>query len=194
LNLISNFSSAAYISLYFLPAKMTNPCKIAKTAVLGAMLCCFSWGLMRPSLAQPRENLPSNDPACKTILEQTATKINQQVQAQGSQRVYVNYQPHTYADGPANRPYGVNLVLGNHRDPQHQPVRNRMERILTSPVYMQNLSQAIIQNCKTVGLVSFIAAGTDWVMPYGMVNEKVVAFKGLPCCEGKPAWGYYFAI
>jgi hypothetical protein len=68
------------------------------------------------------------------------------------------------------------------------------ESVMNSTQFMNIISQRIINNCQSVGLVNFIQDQSDWVIRFGSINGEVKQFKCVDPNQDKVDWGAYFCL
>lgn len=71
-----------------------------------------------------------------------------------------------YPDHPADRLYQYKLLLQG----------NASESIMNSPQFMKLIAEPIINNCNTVGLVTFAVYQSGWNLSIGLMPEGKIDF------------------
>ncbi len=107
---------------------------------------------------------PSN---CQPALLESRNRLEQ---INGVQVVRTETRQHGYADYPAGRSQEYFIVLENNQ---------AGENVMNSPVLLASISSAITSACNTIGFINFAISQTDWVRGYGLVGNRVTAFKCL---------------
>ncbi|MBW4552935.1 MAG: hypothetical protein KME35_17765 [Aphanocapsa sp. GSE-SYN-MK-11-07L] len=88
----------------------------------------------------------------------------------GVQVVRAETRKHGYANFPSGRSQEYFIVIAN----------NQLgENVMNSPVLLTSIASTITSACSAIGFVNFAINQTDWVRGYGVVGNRVTAFKCL---------------
>ena len=91
-----------------------------------------------------------------------------------------------YQDYPTNRALGYSFSLSG----------EGVLDVMSSKVFLTDISTQIISNCQSISSVSFSQYRTDWVGTFGLMkNRKVEPFECLPPERGRElSWGKRICI
>ena len=92
----------------------------------------------------------------------------------------------SYQDYPTNRALGYSFSLSG----------EGVLDVMSSKVFLTDISTQIISNCQSISSVSFSQYRTDWVGTFGLMkNRKVEPFECLPPERGRElSWGKRICI
>lgn len=120
---------------------------------------------------------------CRKAISAAHNKLNQVKNVRVS--FFYNSQ-HGYDRYPINRTMSYDFALAG----------SGVGNVLSSPVFMRDISTQIISNCASIGIVSFGRAHTDTGETYGLMpkNGRVEAFKCLTPSANEIPWGYTICL
>lgn len=122
-------------------------------------LLATSGFLPRPALAEKELS------ACDSALLQAANTISTDRDARVID-MYFGDLNQEYSSYPVNRPTDAMFIM-----------RGRsVADVLNSNQFMTILATRVINNCSSIGRVTFGMANSDWLYSYGLVNNQVIAF------------------
>lgn len=82
-----------------------------------------------------------------------------------------------------SRPHELTLMIGG----------QGQETVLSSPQFMHNISDRLIQHCETVSAVRFASNNSGWQDIYGLINGQVTGFACVDIAPGQTLrWGEYY--
>ena len=85
-----------------------------------------------------------------------------------------------YSDFPPNRSIGYQFVIDG----------QGVETVMTSSVFLTNISQQIVRKCGSVASVTFGVNQTDWGRMFGLVDNTIQPFSCIEAGIGQtPKWG-----
>lgn len=82
-----------------------------------------------------------------------------------------------------DRPYELTLMMGG----------EGQATVLSSPQFMRNISDRLIQNCGSVSAVRFLSNNSGWHDVYGLIDSQVTGFTCVDVGTGQSIrWGEYY--